>query len=95
MGTYTQTFNRNPEKTPRYEYNQLLYGLSLDAPGLAMPTARYQVRGLAGLFTGDQLSAMHLWPKVDHVVDFIDSHGHIMPNHNSPFMFDRDAGPVT
>lgn len=94
MGTYTQTFNKNPEKTPRYEYNQLLYGLSLDTPGLAMPTARYQVRGEQGEFTAEQLSAMHLWPKVDHVVDFVDAKGHILPNRNNPFMFDRDARPV-
>jgi hypothetical protein len=94
MGTYTHTFNKNPEKTPRYEYNQLLYGLSLDSPDLAMPTARYQVNGHVGLFTAEQISTNHLWSQVDHVVDFIDSRGRTMQNHNSPFMFDRNAGPV-
>lgn len=94
MGTYTQTFNKNPEKTPRYEYNQLLYGLSLDSPGVAMPTARYQVKGHVGLFTAEQIASRHLWPQVDHVVDFIDSHGHIMQNRNSPFMFDHVTQPI-
>lgn len=34
-GTYTAEFSGNPEKTPRYDYNQLLYGLDLDDPRLA------------------------------------------------------------
>lgn len=94
MGTYTQTFNQNPERTPRYEYNQLLYGLSLDNPVLAMPTARYRVKGEQAEYTGEQLTAMHLWPRVDRVVDFVDAAGHVLPNRNNPFMFDPDAGTI-
>ena len=30
-GTYTNDFSGNPEKTPRYNYNQMLYRLNLDA----------------------------------------------------------------
>jgi hypothetical protein len=33
-GTYTAEFSGNPVKTPRYDYNQLLYRLDLDAPAL-------------------------------------------------------------
>lgn len=33
-GTYTSDFSGNPEKTPRYEYNQVLYRLDLDAEAL-------------------------------------------------------------
>jgi hypothetical protein len=33
-GTYTNEFSRNPEQTPRYNYNQILYRLDLDAAGL-------------------------------------------------------------
>lgn len=33
-GTYTRDFSGNPDKTPRYDYNQVLYRLDLDAPGL-------------------------------------------------------------
>ncbi len=29
-GTYTNTFSGNPDQTPRYEYNQMLYRLELD-----------------------------------------------------------------
>lgn len=33
-GTYTADFSGNPVRTPRYEYNQILYRLDLDAPAL-------------------------------------------------------------
>jgi len=33
-GTYTHTFAANPEPTPRYDYNQILYRLDLDDPQL-------------------------------------------------------------
>ncbi|QDT15292.1 hypothetical protein [Alienimonas californiensis] len=33
-GTFTRDFSGNPEKVPRYEYNQLLYRLDLDAAAL-------------------------------------------------------------
>ncbi len=34
-GTYTQLFSSSPTKTPRYDYNQILYRLDLDDPALA------------------------------------------------------------
>ncbi|MCB1229475.1 MAG: hypothetical protein KDN19_04375 [Verrucomicrobiae bacterium] len=34
-GTYTQTFSKAPSKTPRHDYNQILYRLDLDDPKLA------------------------------------------------------------
>jgi hypothetical protein len=33
-GTYTHEFSGTKEKTPRYDYNQMLYRLDLDAPAL-------------------------------------------------------------
>ena len=33
-GTYTNDFSGNPHKTPRYNYNQVLYRLDLDAAAL-------------------------------------------------------------
>jgi hypothetical protein len=38
-GTYTHDFSGNPEKTPRYNYNQVLYRLDLDAPALRVARA--------------------------------------------------------
>jgi hypothetical protein len=34
-GTYTNDFSGNPDKTARYNYNQVLYRLDLDSPSLA------------------------------------------------------------
>jgi hypothetical protein len=36
-GTYTHDFSGNPETTPRYEYNQLMYRLDLADPRAALP----------------------------------------------------------
>lgn len=36
-GTYVNTFSGNPETTPRYNYNQILYRLDLSDPRLALP----------------------------------------------------------
>jgi len=41
-GTYTNTFSGNPIKTPRYDYNQIMYKLELDDPRLALPVAIYR-----------------------------------------------------
>ncbi|HWL07700.1 MAG TPA: hypothetical protein VNQ76_04800 [Planctomicrobium sp.] len=35
-GTYTNDFSGNPEKTPRYNYNQVLYRLNLDTAGRSL-----------------------------------------------------------
>ncbi|MBN1909507.1 MAG: hypothetical protein JW818_07210 [Pirellulales bacterium] len=35
-GTYTHTFSGNPDATPRYDYNQIMYLLELDDPRLKL-----------------------------------------------------------
>ena len=47
-GTYTATFSGNADKTPRYDYNQILYKLDLTDPRLALPVAVYQLRDKDG-----------------------------------------------
>jgi hypothetical protein len=44
-GTYTHTFSGNPETTPRYEYNQVLYKLDLEDPRLVLPAPVYDLSG--------------------------------------------------
>lgn len=39
-GTYTNDFSGNPHRTPRYNYNQVLYRLDLDAPELRPAQAK-------------------------------------------------------
>ena len=41
-GTYTTTFSGNPDPTPRYDYNQVMYQLDLSDPRLALPVAIYR-----------------------------------------------------
>lgn len=38
-GTYTNSFSGNPDQTPRYDYNQVLYRLDLADPRLNLPVA--------------------------------------------------------
>jgi hypothetical protein len=40
-GTYTHTFSGNEHRTPRYDYNQIMYRLDLDDGRLALPAAFY------------------------------------------------------
>jgi hypothetical protein len=52
-GTYTHTFSGNPEQTPRYDYNQIMYKLDLGDPRVMLPVAVYRTG--EGQFTlGDE-----------------------------------------
>ena len=42
-GTYTNTFSGNPDRIPRYDYNQLMYRLDLADPRLFLPVPIYRV----------------------------------------------------
>ena len=44
-GTYVNTFSGNPEKTPRYDYNQIMYKLDLSDERLALPVPVYRLPG--------------------------------------------------
>ncbi|MCI0538193.1 MAG: DUF4185 domain-containing protein, partial [Verrucomicrobiales bacterium] len=43
-GTYSADFSGNPEKTPRYEYNLIMYRLALDDARLNLPAPVYRVK---------------------------------------------------
>src|SRR5262249_12799355 len=47
-GTYTTTFSRNDDPTPRYDYNQVMYRLDLSDRRLALPVAIYEIPGREG-----------------------------------------------
>ena len=49
-GTYTHTFSGNPDQTPRYDYNQIMYQLDLDDPRLALPVAIYKGNSIPDRF---------------------------------------------
>ncbi len=65
-GTYTAMFSGAKSKTPRYDYNQIMYRLDLDDPRLTRPVPYYEVEGDSNLLTGTELDARKLWSKVRH-----------------------------
>jgi hypothetical protein len=46
-GTYTHSFSGNPEPTPRYDYNQVMYRLDLSASPLNLPVAFSEMNDVA------------------------------------------------
>jgi hypothetical protein len=49
-GTYTNTFSGNPDATPRYDYNQIMYQLDLADTRLVLPVPVYQHKDKQGAF---------------------------------------------
>ncbi len=67
-GTYTATFSGATEKTPRYDYNQIMYRLRLDDPRLALPAPVYvvhQTDGAARWMLRDEIETAAVWDRVE------------------------------
>ncbi len=66
-GTYTKAFLQTQDNLPRYEYNQLMYQLSLDDPRLYMPSPVYKVKNDRGndYRMKNQLDAEGRWGAVE------------------------------
>ncbi len=72
-GTYSDFFSGARARTPRYNYNQLMYRLALDDPRLALPVAVYRVRGTNGLthlWLRDQVEAAGAWERIEALACF-------------------------
>jgi len=72
-GTYTVGFTGNPDPTPLYDYNQMMYMLTLDDERLSLPVPVYysdsDVDGLSYL-TRDSVESLKLWESVKEVPFF-------------------------
>jgi hypothetical protein len=68
-GTYTDTFSGNPVITPRYNYNQLMYRLSLDDSRLFLPAPVYRLKDGRYLMR-EGVEAAHAWSQVEEVPFF-------------------------
>jgi hypothetical protein len=66
MGTYTNSFTNNPFKTPRYNYNQIMYGLSLDDPRLALPAPVYRLKD-GSLAMRDEVEKRKAWNEIAEI----------------------------
>lgn len=53
-GTYVNTFSGNPNPTPRYDYNQIMYKLDLADERLALPAPVYRQPGSVERFAMDR-----------------------------------------
>jgi hypothetical protein len=69
-GTYTSFFTRDGYKTPRADYNQVMYSLDISDPRLLLPEPIYCVkeeRGASRLMTGAAVKAQNLFAQVSHI----------------------------
>lgn len=71
-GTYTAAFSGAKSKTPRYDYNQIMYRLALDDPRLRLPTARYSVGG--EWLSAKEVRARRVWERVEGQPSFAPPH---------------------
>ena len=73
-GTYTDTFSDVKDTTPRYNYNQLMYRLTLDDPRLALPAPVYQLKNADGSYRYKQREQVDVdgtnWARVDSIPFF-------------------------
>jgi hypothetical protein len=72
-GTYTASFSGARVKTPRYDYNQIMYRLALDDPRLALPVPVYCVKprdGKTRYLLRDDVERARAWESVEDVAFF-------------------------
>ncbi|MBI3210638.1 MAG: hypothetical protein HYZ37_17265 [Candidatus Solibacter usitatus] len=100
MGTYTQMFSKAPAKTPRYDYNQLVYAVSLDDERMFLPVAHYKVRAQTAPLRKAEIDARNLWSDVESVAyydyepDRRPKSGKRLPAPPGPVAFERNSEPV-
>lgn len=68
-GTYTATYSGNENRTPRYDYNQMMYRLALDDPRLALPVPVYRLKD-GGYALREAVEASAKWPQVERIPFF-------------------------
>ncbi|MBM3832177.1 MAG: hypothetical protein FJ403_02650 [Verrucomicrobia bacterium] len=72
-GTYTASFSGAREKTPRYDYNQIMYRLALDDSRLSLPAPVYRMADRDGnvryLFR-EEIEKENAWKSIKEVAFF-------------------------
>ena len=78
-GTYTNTYSGNADKTPRYDYNQIMYRLTLDDARLSLPAPVYAMSETSGASANigamryamrDAVDARHQWNQAKSIAFF-------------------------
>lgn len=68
-GTYTSAFSSAPVKTPRYDYNQMVYRMALDDARLFLPAPVYRLKDGRYLMR-DGVEAARAWGQVAEIPFF-------------------------
>src|SRR5215471_4700591 len=68
-GTYTEAFSDAPVKTPAYNYNQIMYRLSLDDPRLFLPGPVYRTRD-GRYLVREAIDSAGLWNDIQDIPFF-------------------------
>lgn len=71
--TYTDFLSNTPVKTPRYDYNQIMYRLALDDPRLFLPAPVYRVAGADGLMRyllREDVESRNEWQNIQEISFF-------------------------
>ena len=69
-GTYTDSFSGAPAKTPRYDYNQLMYPLAFDDERLHLPQPVYRVKRAdapSRLWMREGVEAEQAWGRIEEI----------------------------
>jgi hypothetical protein len=72
-GTYTASFSGAKTKTPRYDYNQMMYRLDLADARLALPAPVYRVKnptGTASYLMREGVERERAWSRVESIAFF-------------------------
>ena len=72
-GTYTAAFSGAKEKTPRYDYNQVMYRLMLDDPRLALPAPVYRLKSTdknVRYLMSEGVEKENAWESIEEVAFF-------------------------
>lgn len=71
--TYSDFFSGSPEKTPRYDYNQIMYRLDLNDPRLNLPVPVYRVKGADGsaeYLMREDVDSADAWDRIEEAPFF-------------------------
>ena len=68
-GTYSDTFLGSPTKTPRYDYNQIMYRLALDDSRLFLSAPVYRLKNGHYMLRGE-VAARAAWGEVEEIPFF-------------------------
>jgi hypothetical protein len=100
-GTYTDTYSGNEDKTPRYNYNQMMYRLALNDPRLTLPAPVYRLRGENGAedyALRETVAAKQAWSTVRSIPFFAvppdRPHGGLVPIYSRTPASHSDSGTV-